>query len=95
MATRRNQNVDVYSDAIKMIASGEDMWEDACNDTLKEFRNNYIFKFSALPTKTQFTELGVKESGFVSLGRRGETNRSVLDIAIGRYLPDALKLGGR
>ena len=54
-----------------MIASGEDMWEDACNETLKGFRNNYIFKFSALPTKTQFTELGVKESGFVSLGRRG------------------------
>ena len=36
MATRRNQNVAVYSDTIKMIASGEDMWEDACNETLKE-----------------------------------------------------------
>ena len=93
METRINPNVAPYFDALQMIANGEDMWEDTCDETLKVFRNNFIFKFSALPTNTQFTKRGVKESGFVSLGRRGEVNRSILAIARGRYLPDALKIG--
>ena len=35
----------------------------------------------------------MKESGFVLLGRRGETNRSVLAIARGKIIPDVLKKG--
>jgi len=35
----------------------------------------------------------VKESGFVSLGWRAEANRTILVIARGKVLPEALKLG--
>ena len=52
-----------------------------------------MHQYSSLPTNTQFTEIGVKESGVVSLGRRGETNRSILSISRGKLIPDALKKG--
>ena len=79
--------------AIALIAKGGDIWsDDACN-ILTSFRNIYLYQYSSLPTNTQFTERGVKESGVVSLGRRGETNRSILSISRGKLIPDALKKG--
>ena len=79
--------------AIRMIADGHNMWAPNACDTLKEFRLLYLHRYAALPTNTQFTERGVKESGYVSLGRRGETNRSVLAISRAKMIPDALKKG--
>ena len=58
-----------------------------------QFKKTYLLQFSPLPTNTQFTERGVKESGYVSLGRRMEKKRSILAMARGRVLPDALKKG--
>ena len=46
-----------------------------------------------MSSNTQFTERRVKESGYVSLGQRNETNRSVLAIARGKTLKKALKRG--
>ena len=79
--------------AIALIAKGGDIWDDGACEILLSFRNTYLHKYSALPTNTQFTERGVKESGVVSLGRRGETNRSIFSISRGKLVPDALKKG--
>ena len=57
------------------------------------FKNAYMPCFSALPTNTQFTERAVKESGYVSLGNRNEKQRSILAIACGKTLSEALEKG--
>ena len=80
-------------ETIKCIAEGGDIWHPTASLPLKSFRDLYLRTYSALPTNTQFTERGVKESGYVSLGRRGETNRSVMAISRGKLIPDALKRG--
>ena len=68
--------------ALTMIAlNGADIWDASQHQALIRFRNSFLHEFAALPTNTQFVERGVKESGFVSLGSRGETNRSILAIA--------------
>ena len=92
MTTRILPVVKENMDAIELIAQGKDIWMER-NPTLYSFRLLYLIRYSALPTNTQFTERGVKESGYVSLGCRGETNRSVLAIARSKVLPDALKRG--
>ena len=92
MTTRILPVVQENMDAIELIAQGKDIWMER-NPTLYSFRLLYLIRYSALPTNTQFTERGVKESGYVSLGRRGEANRSVLAIARSKLLPDALKRG--
>ena len=46
-----------------------------------------------MPTNTQFVERGVKESGFVTLGRRNETNRSILAISRATIIPEGLLKG--
>ena len=53
----------------------------------------YLTKYSALPTNTQFAERGMKESGYVTLGRRSEKNRSILAVARAKLRPDALVKG--
>ena len=93
MQQRNSPLVKENGTAIALIAEGGAIWnEDAC-DVLLSFRNIYLMEYSALPTNTQFTERGVKESGVVSLGRRGETNRSIFSISRGKLVPDALKKG--
>ena len=56
--------------AIALIDKGGDIWHADVCEILVSFRNIYLQKYSALPTNTQFTEHGVKESGVVSLGRQ-------------------------
>ena len=58
--------------AISLIASGANIWQQDKDKTLLSFRNCYLQKIAAIPTNTQFTERGVKESDYVSLGRRCE-----------------------
>ena len=41
----------------------------------------------------QFVERGVKESGYISLGRYAEEKRTILAIARGKVLPDSLSNG--
>ena len=83
--------------AIILISNGSNIWFPSGSPTakknLKDFRKAYLHEFSALPTNTQFVERGVKESGYVSLGRRGESQRSVLAISQAKLLPEAMKLG--
>eukprot|EP00957_Ditylum_brightwellii_P129067 9845252-Ditylum_brightwellii.AAC.1 len=45
------------------------------------------------PINTQFVERGVKESGYVSLGRRNETNRSVMVTAHSGTMVSGLRKG--
>ena len=44
-----------------------------------------------MPTNAQFTKRGVKESGYVSLKRRGCTNCSIIFIFREKIIPDAFK----
>jgi len=75
--------------AISMIADGGNIWASNPCDTLLQFQQLYLHCYAALPTNTQFTERGVKESGYVSLGRRGETNCSVFAMTRAQIVPDA------
>ena len=74
--------VQTHRDTLTRIGDGADIW--SLNTHLSAFADIYRARYAALPTNTQFTERGVKESGYVSLGRRGEKNRSVLSTARAR-----------
>ena len=50
-------------------------------------------EITSFPTNIQFVERGVTNSAYISLGRRGETNRSILAIARSKILPEALQTG--
>jgi len=78
--------------AISLVADGRDMWNGSV-PALVEFRKIYLLRYAALPTNTQFGEQGVKELGYVTLGRRNKSNRSILAISQGTLLPGALAVG--
>ena len=78
---------------IRLIADGCDIWSAGSQPCLLSFAHLYRTHYSALPTNTQFTERGVKESGYVSLGRRSEKNRTVLATARALVVPDAMSEG--
>ena len=77
--------------AISLVAGGSNIWAPNKNTILKDFKETYIFEYTALPMNTQFVGRGVKESSYVALGQRGESNQAILDIAIGKILPGALQ----
>ena len=79
-ATKNLPFVKNNSAAISLVADGHDMWNESF-PALVEFRKIYLLRYAALPTNTQFGERGVKESGYVTLGRRNESNQSILDIS--------------
>ena len=57
---------------ITMIKSGLDMWEDTHNNSpLGKCQDKFKGEFGGLGSNTQCTERGLKESGYVSLGKRG------------------------
>ena len=78
---------------IRLIASGFDIWDHNATTHLLQFADIYRFNISAFPTNSQFTERGVKESGYVTLGRRTKKNRSALAIARAKIIPDAMAAG--
>ena len=80
------------SAAISLVADGCDMWNGSV-PALVEFRKNYILCYAVLPTNTQFGERGVKESGYITLGKCNESRRSILAISRGTLLPEALAVG--
>lgn len=91
--TRMLPFVTENSTGLRLIASGQSLWGQ-CNDaTLVSLRKKFLKRFAAVPTNTQFTERGVKECGYVSLGRRSEKKRSILAMSRGKLLPDALQKG--
>ena len=79
--------------ALKLVASGEDMWADGAPTILANLCNVYLHQYTALPTNTQFVERGVKESRYVLLGQCDEQNRITLAIARATVLPDCLLTG--
>ena len=81
--------------AIRMLADGGNIWDSSSHPPLQEFCNLYKTSYAALPTNSQFTERGVKESGYVSLGRRNEKNRTVLATARACLVPEAMSKGQR
>ena len=92
----QQQSLPVVKDnntAIRMIADGGNIWAANACGKLKQFWLLYLHRYAALPTNTQFTEHGVKESSHVSSRRRGEINHSILAISRGKIIPDALKKG--
>ena len=72
---------------IQLIALGGDIWNANACTHLVAFANIYRYNYSALPTNSQFTERGMKESGYVTLGRCAEKNRSALAIARAKIIP--------
>ena len=79
--------------ALALIMNGGDMWADHVCATLNDFKTIYLHEFVAPPVNTQFVERGVKESDYVALGRRGESNRTILAITRGKILPEELQKG--
>ena len=79
--------------ALRLLADGDNIWSPCAPPALMSFCNLYRTRYAALPTNSQFTERGVKESGYVSLGRRSEKNRSILATARARLIPDAMAEG--
>ena len=78
---------------IRLIASGGDIWNHNSTTDLLQFADVYRFNYSSLLTNSQFTERGVKESGYVTLSRRTEKNRSALAMARAKIIPDAMAAG--
>ena len=78
--------------AIRLILSGSNIWF-CSHGILVAYKHEYLQQYSALPTNTQFTERGIKESGCVSLGRRFKHNHFILAISRRRILPNALLKG--
>lgn len=98
MYTRSLSLFSENSAAIALIAGGANIWNSSLwnqsnKKPLLKFCNLYLHQYSALPTNTQFVERGVKESGYVSLGRRGERQRSILAISRAKLIPDAIATG--
>ena len=91
------RNLPVVTDhitAIRMIANNMDIWQEGpVIEDLIQFRQLYLEKYSSFPTNTQFVERGVKESGFVALGRRDEKNRTILALSRSKILPEVLSVG--
>ena len=79
--TRNLPLTNAHATAILLISEGINIWSLLVTSELKSFRNRYLTELSALPTNTQFVERGIEESGYVSLGRKNETNHTVLAIA--------------
>ena len=52
-----------------LATGGSNIWAHNANTILKYFKESYIFEYAALPSNTQFMERGVKESGYVALGK--------------------------
>ena len=90
--TREVEEIKENMIIVSMIANGADIWSDG-NDELVFFKECYLRKYSSLPTNTIFVERGVKESGYVTLGRRDESTRSLLILARGKVIPEALEIG--
>ena len=67
-----------------LLANGLDMW-DAVQDRgpLGKLRDRFKRKYGGQGSNAQMTERGVKESGYVSLGNRGESTRSIYALARG------------
>ena len=81
-------------DLLPLLSNGCDLWADVpISQRLQQLRDIYLQHYSAMSSNTQFTERGVKESEYVSLGWRNGTNWSVLAIARGNTLKEALKRG--
>eukprot|EP00957_Ditylum_brightwellii_P081813 6224417-Ditylum_brightwellii.AAC.1 len=93
METQTLQVINNNHVALAFIVHHEsNIWE-ATQQVLIDFRDIYLQEFSVLPTNTQFVEHGVKESDFISLGNRNETDRSILAIAHGSLVPNAPQQG--
>lgn len=79
---------------ISFLSNGCFLWADAAKSRRhQQLRDIYLHQYSAMSSKTSLIERWVKESGYLSLGQRNDTYRSVLAIAFGKTLEKALKRG--
>ena len=74
---------------IWLIVSDYDIWDKNKTPDLLLFADLYRFNYSFLPTSSQLAERGVKESGYVTLGRRSEKNRFALAMYRENTISDA------
>ena len=85
------KNFDV---AVMLIANGCDVWSDQdISAELTNFRDAFLKLYSAFATNTHSAERAIKESGEVTLAPRTEEFRTILAIARGRMIQDALRCG--
>eukprot|EP00957_Ditylum_brightwellii_P128858 9829737-Ditylum_brightwellii.AAC.1 len=80
MKMRQFQCIADNIDAMQTIAARSDIWDDDAHGDLIKLRQLLLMKYSALPTKMQFVERRVKESGYVTLGRRNKIKRSIMVV---------------
>ena len=62
-----------------------------CTPPLVSFKNLYMNYYTGLPTNTQYTEQGFKESGYIFLGWQSKKKSSILATALTKLVPDAMK----
>ena len=79
--------------AIRLLSQGGNIWTNSTLPPLLQFKHLYQTRYAALPINSQFTKRGVKESSYVTLGRRSEKNRSILSTARAKLVPDAMIKG--
>ena len=68
------QNLPYINDnaaAVDLIMNGTNIWTHNSSPTISTFKYLYLHEYAALPINIQFDERGVKNSGYVVLGRRG------------------------
>jgi len=79
-----------YAVSLRLVSLGHGIWIKHTNPIIRAFVNLYCYRYSALPTNSQFTERGMNESGYFSLGHCSEKNRSALAITRDHLIPDAI-----
>lgn len=91
--TRQLPAIKDYLPMVRMIAHGSDIWSTNVTSYMASYRDLFLENFSSFPTNNHNVERGVRESGFVTLGNRSESNRSIYVVARGGVIPEGLELG--
>ena len=92
MAIRQLPCIIHHAAVLSLVEAGTDVWSSTL-PILCSMRTHYINHFATVPINTQFVEREVKESGCVTIGRRRETSRSILEIACGKVLSEVMTMG--
>ena len=68
---------------IRLIKDGYNLWKAAKykSPVIISYQTFFMLRLGRLPRNTQFTERGVKDSKYVTLGNRNELTRSIFALA--------------
>ena len=70
-----------HAPAITKISNGDSIWSDEPHRILREFRDNYIHNYSALPSNTQNAESTIKDANYCTIMGRSKSLSSMYATA--------------